>query len=109
MINACVLVGRVKEVPEIHTTAKGTSVAHMVVEADRPFRNEDGTLDSDDFKVTLWKGVAEEAASLCKPGDMIGIKGRLQASVFNREGKNFYNCEVIAEKVSFLSARMENS
>lgn len=107
MINQCVLVGKVKDLPEIRTTSKGTSVAHMVVEADRSFRNDDGSLSSDLFKVTLWTGIAEECVSLCKPGDLIGIKGRMQSNVFEKEGRQFYNCEVIAEKVSFLSQRMD--
>lgn len=107
MINQCVLVGTVEQLPEIKTTSKGTTVAHMVVKTDRCFRNEDGTLSNDLFKVTLWKGIAEECVSLCKPGSLIGIKGRLSSSVHEKEGKNFYNCEVIAEKVSFLSQRME--
>ncbi|NCB33371.1 MAG: single-stranded DNA-binding protein [Erysipelotrichia bacterium] len=107
MINSCVLVGKVKEMPEIKTTAKGTSVAHLVLEADRPFRNEDGTLSADIFNVTLWKGIAEETASICKPGDLIGIRGRMQANAYVKDERTYYNCEVIAEKVAFLSKRME--
>ncbi|MBQ6591296.1 MAG: single-stranded DNA-binding protein, partial [Solobacterium sp.] len=49
MMNVFVLVGKVKEKPEVSTTAKGNSVAHMIVEADRNFRNEDGSLSSDLF------------------------------------------------------------
>ena len=107
MINSCVLVGKVKEVPVIQTTAKGTVVAHMLVETDRPFRNEDGSTDSDLFKVTLWKGIAEETASVCVPGDIIGIRGRMQSSANTKEDRTYYNCEVIAEKVSFPSRRQE--
>ncbi len=107
MINTCVLVGKVVEPPEIRTTSKGNTVATLLVEADHPFRNEDGSLSADLFQVTLWKGIAEECASVCRPGDLIGIKGRLQASVNEKNGRSFYNCNVVAEKVSFLSQRMK--
>ena len=53
MINQCVLVGKVVREPEIRTTPKGNTIAHMLVEADRSFRNEDGSLSSDVFHVTL--------------------------------------------------------
>ena len=46
MINQCVLVGKVVREPEIRTTPKGNTIAHMLVEADRSFRNEDGSLSS---------------------------------------------------------------
>ncbi len=107
MINSCVLVGKVKEMPEIKTTMRGTTVAHLVLEADRPFRNDDGSLSADTFNITLWKGIAEETASICKPGDLIGIRGRMQANTYIKDDRTYYNCEVIAEKVAFLSKRME--
>jgi single-strand DNA-binding protein len=106
MINQCVLVGKVKELPEVRTTSKGNTVADLILETDRSFRSDDGQIGTDCFKVVLWRGIAEETASIVKVGDLIGVKGRLQASVREKEGLNFYNCEVIAEKVSFLSARM---
>ncbi len=53
MINQCVLVGRVKEIPEIQMTSKGNAVAHMLVETDKAFRNEDGSLSTDVFRVVL--------------------------------------------------------
>lgn len=106
MINQCVLVGKVVAEPEIRTTSKGNTVASLLVEADRSFRNEDGSLSSDLFQVTLWKGIAEECSAICRPGSLIGIKGRLQADVYEKNGRSYYNCGIVAEKVSFLSERM---
>ena len=105
MLNQCVLVGKVVHTPEIYTTPKGTTVAQMVVETDRSFRNEDGTLSTDQFQVTLLKGIAEQCASVCKPGSLIALKGRLNSDLYEKEGKTYYNCSVIAEKVSFLDHR----
>lgn len=106
MLNQCALVGKIYAEPTMQKTAKGNTVAHMLVETDRNFRNEDGTLSSDIFQVTLWKGIAEECMSLCKEGSYVAIKGRLQANVYEKNDRSFYNCEVIAEKVSFISERI---
>ena len=102
MLSNCVVVGRVAEAPTISKSAKGNSIAHMVVECDRPFRNEDGTLVKDKFKVFLWRGIAEECEAQCELGSLVAIKGRLQANNYEREDKQFYNCEIIAEKVSYV-------
>ena len=39
MLNFMVLVGKVKEIPEIRLTAAGTKIATMLLEVDRGFRN----------------------------------------------------------------------
>lgn len=101
-MNLCVLVGTVKEVPEIYTSPKGITYAYMVMETERNFRNEDGSLSQDIFKVTLWKGIAEECAAACKVGSLIAVKGRLKSEPYEKNEKTYYNCEVLAEKVSFL-------
>ncbi len=59
MLNQCALVGRVKELPVSKTTSQGNTVAQLVLEVDRNFRNSDGTLSTDLFQITLWKGIAE--------------------------------------------------
>ncbi|NLC96616.1 MAG: single-stranded DNA-binding protein [Erysipelotrichaceae bacterium] len=109
MLNQCVLVGKVKELPTIKQTNNGNTYAQLILEVDRNFRNSDGTLSSDLFQVTLWKGIAETCLNLCKLNDVIALKGRLQASVYESEkNKTYYNAEVIAEKVSFITSRIEN-
>lgn len=107
MLNSCELVGKVVGLPEISTTQKGVTVGHMLVEADRNFRNEDGNFASDTFNVTLWKGIAEECMDVCKDGSIVAIRGRLRSEPYESNGRTFYNCEVIAEKVSYLDQRMK--
>ncbi|MBR2991376.1 MAG: single-stranded DNA-binding protein [Solobacterium sp.] len=105
MMNVFLLVGKVKEVPVVSTTAKGNNIAHMIVEADRNFRNEDGSLSSDLFKVTLWKGIADECAAICGEGSLVAIRGRLKSDVYTRNDREYYNNEIIAEQVKFLDGR----
>lgn len=103
MLNTCVIVGRVIETPQIRTTSKGQNVANLIVECDRLFRNDDGTLSTDFFSVTLWRGVAEECAAVCHVGSVVAIKARMQSNQVERGGMTFYNVEIIAEKVAFLN------
>lgn len=105
MLNQVVLVGRVAELPEIKETASGIKLAQMLIEVDRSFRNSQGEYEKDLFMCTLWRGIAETAIAQCEVGSLIGVKGRLQAGNFDtKEHSKFYYCEVVAEKVSFLSA-----
>ena len=101
-MNQFMLVGRVKELPAMTKSSKGIVVGKMVVEAERNFRNEDGSVSLDEFQVILWRGIAEECVAACKLGNLIAVRGRVKSDVYDRNGINYYNTEIVAEKVSFL-------
>lgn len=103
MNNVCI-VGKVSKLPELKETNNGNKVASLEVEVERNFANSDGEVESDIFAVTLWKGLAESSLNICNVGSVVGIKGRLSARAFDtREGNKFYYCEIVAEKLSFIS------
>ena len=101
-MNECVIVGQLKSMPEISSVGNGVPVANLIVESDRNFRNEDGTFGTDVFRVSVWRGQAEQAANLLKPGDMIAIRGRLSGRAVKKEDRTNYFTEVIAESVEYL-------
>ncbi|MBQ3459303.1 MAG: single-stranded DNA-binding protein [Solobacterium sp.] len=103
MLTSCVLVGRVKEKPEVTMSSKGTTMATLLLETERPFRNENGSVSHDVFRIFLWRGIAEECAQMCSPGSIVAVRGRMQSTPFEREdGRTWYNCEIFAEKVSYI-------
>jgi single-strand DNA-binding protein len=99
MNNIC-LVGKIVVLPEVKETINGSKVATLEVEVERNFPNSDGEYESDIFVVTLWKGLAENASALCEVDSIVGIKGRLLSK---QSDKGFRYCEIIAEKLSFIS------
>ncbi len=101
-MNECVVVGRILEEPQIRKTSKGTTVASILVESDRNFRDEDGEIATDIFNISVWKGAAEMAASVAKPGATIAVRGRLSGRMVQKEEKTYYFCEVVAEHIDYL-------
>ena len=106
MLNQVIIAGVVKEEPLLKKTSSGLHYANLIVEVKKEFRNTEGNYDSDVFSILLWRSVAEHCISICKEGNLVAIKGRLQSSLFNREdGSVFYNYEIIADKVFFLEQK----
>lgn len=98
------MVGKVVTLPEIKETVNGSKVASLEVEVERNFPNSEGLYESDVFLVTLWKGLAESCCNLCEVNSIVGIKGRLNAKNFDtKEGNKFLYCEIVAEKLSFIT------
>lgn len=105
MINSCTMVGRIARMPELLEDEHGSQRYVLLLEVERPFRNTRGQYDSDVFPVELWRGSAEMTKDHCQVGAYIGLRGRLEnVSFLDREGKKEERMEIIAEKISFLSA-----
>ena len=106
MMNIFIAIGKLVEVPVLKETTNGTKHATLLLEVERGFRNSDGVFENDLMQVEIWRGVAETVVDCCKIGELLTIKGRVQANPYqNNEGVNFINYDIIAEKVTFLSNR----
>ena len=71
----------------------------------RTYKNLNGEYDTDFIDCTLWTGVAENTSEYCKTGDILGVRGRIQSRIIEKDdGTKYKKMEIIAEKVSFLSS-----
>jgi single-strand DNA-binding protein len=103
MLNQVVIVGRLVKDPVSIETSDGRKIANVTLAVQRNFRNHEGIYETDFIDCTLWKGVAESTVQYCSKGSIIGIKGRLNTSLYKTsDGKSRKKMEVIAEKISFI-------
>lgn len=105
MLNQVILVGRLTSDPEAVTLDKGHKKSVFNVAVPRSFKNQNGEYDTDFIRCVLWDAIAASTSEYCKKGDIVGIKGRIQVSVFEKDEKKEYITEVVAEKVTFLSSK----
>ena len=102
-MNACFLSGKLVEKPEIKTTASGLKMAQLLVDVEKNFRNQNGELEIERYACTIWRAVAETVIDTCQEGDIIAVRGRLQANNYTTKDQiDRYNCEIIAENVSIV-------
>ncbi len=106
MLNQVVIAGRLVSDPEIVTTDNNKKRTIVTVAVPRSYKNVNGTYDTDFIRCILWGGIAESTCEYCQKGDIVGVKGRLQTSNYEKDdGEKVYVTDVIAEKVSFLSSK----
>ncbi len=110
-MNHVVLVGKLQEDPKVIENASSYKKVVLVISTRRNFRNSDGIYESDEFQVSLWRGMAEEILNTAKCGDMLSIKGRFQANNYVKpeSTSKFYNIEIIAEQVMILNKLLESN
>ena len=105
MLNQVILVGRLAHNPELQFTETGKKRSIVTLAVPRNFKNTNGEYDTDFLDCVLWTGIAENTAEYFKTGDILGIKGRLQSRIIEKDdGTKYKKMEIIAEKVSFLAA-----
>lgn len=106
MLNQSIIVGRIVQEPEIRETESGTKVTNITLAVQRPYKNINGEYDTDFIPCVLWKGIAETTTEYCKKGDLIGVRGRIQTKVLEKEDNSKkYLTELVAERVTFLSSK----
>lgn len=105
MLNQVILVGRLVRTPELQLTESGKKRSLITLAVSRGYKNQNGEYDTDFLDCTLWTGIAENTAEYCKSGDVIGVKGRIQARLIdNDDGTKHKKMEIVADKVTFLSS-----
>ena len=105
MLNQENLVWRIVKSPELQLTETGRKMSIITLAVPRSYKNINGEYDTDFLDCTLWTNIAENTAEYCKTGDVIGIKGRVQSRLVEKEdGTKIKKTDIIAEKVTFLSS-----
>lgn len=104
MLNQTVIVGRIARDPELRETENGKKVTNVTLAVPRSFKNSNGEYETDFISCVLWKGIAESTVEYCKKGDLVGVKGRIQTRVYEKDEEKKYSTEIVAEKITFLSS-----
>ena len=108
MLNQVVLVGRLVKDPQLVETETNKKMSRVTIAIPRNFKNMDGEYETDFINCILWDIAAKNTVDYCKKGDIVGIKGRIQSSVVEKDEEKKYYVDVIAERVTFLSNKKQD-
>ncbi len=105
VMNQVILVGRLCQDPELLSVKNQKQMTSITLAINRHFKNNDGIYETDFIRCVLWNGIAANTTEYCHKGDIVGVKGRLQTSVYEDDDNNKkYGMDVVAEKITFLSS-----
>ena len=105
MLNQIILVGRLTRSIVVNSSENGVKLATISLAIPRSFKNSEGTYDTDFIDCVAFDTIAVNAQEYCDKGDVLGIKGRVQSRVIEKDGKKEYLMDIVAEKVTFLSSK----
>ncbi len=105
MLNQIILVGRLTRDISVNKSENGVKVATISIAVPRSFKNVEGVYDTDFIDCVAFDLVAENTSQYCSKGDIVGIKGRVQTKIVEKEDKKENTLEIICEKITFLSSK----
>ena len=105
MLNQLILVGRLVKKPELKEAENKKKYTFVTLAVPRSFKNINGEYDTDFIDCVLWDNVALNTVQYCNKGDIIGVRGRIQTRLVEKEDTKNSVLEVIAEKITFLSSK----
>jgi single-strand DNA-binding protein len=106
LFNHVTLVGRMTRDPDLRFTPEGTAVSNFTLAMNRPFKNGNGEYEPDFIQCIIWRKGAENTASYCKKGSLVGVTGRIQSRSYDTDdGQRVYVTEVIVDRIRFLDRK----
>lgn len=105
MLNQIILVGRLTRDITVNKSENGVKVATISIAVPRSFKNVEGVYDTDFIDCVAFDIIAENTSEYCSKGDIVGIKGRVQSNVVEKDDKKENKLEIICEKITFLSSK----
>lgn len=102
MFNEIIVIGKLVNKPVLRETPNGIKLSTIVLEVERPYRNNIGVKEKDFINCVLWKGISTQVNDCCDVGSILGIKGRLQSKSYETSDQTITSLEVKVEHVEFM-------
>lgn len=102
-MNNCSIVGNLTADPQHRTTQTGVSVCSFTVAVNRRGA-KDGQPQADFFRVTAWRGLADNCAKWLVKGKKVGVTGSISASAYmGNDHQPHASLDLNADDIEFLS------
>lgn len=113
MINILTIMGRLVSDPKIIETENKKKTI-VTIRVPRSYKDLNGVYKSDVVDCVLWSEMAQQVCELCKKGDLLAVKGRIQSSVTIDDGTTYdetvkNELTIVVEKVTFLASGKQSS
>ena len=111
-INKVILIGNSGRDVELRYTPSGSAIANVALACSRTWKDKQGQKQEETewVRVVFYDKLAEIVGEYVKKGKSIYVEGRLKTRKWqDKDGKDVYTTEVIAEQMQLLGGREESA
>lgn len=104
-MNNYTLIGRLVKDVEIKESENKKKFAYITIAVNRTYKNANDEYDTDFIDMIVWNELAERVAEYCHKGDLVGVNGRIETRIVEKEDHNEKVMGLVCDKVSFLQSK----
>lgn len=107
-VNKVILIGNLGKDPEVRYMPSGEAITNINIATTDNWKDKSGEKQerTEWHKIAFFGKLAEIAGEYLKKGNPVYIEGRLQTRKWqDKEGKDRYTTEIVAEKMQMLGGR----
>ena len=111
-VNKAILIGNLGKDPEVRYLEGGTAVATFSIATSETYKNRNGELitTTDWHNIVVWRKLAEITEKYLKKGNKVYVEGKLKTRSWqDQDGNTRYTTEVVADNLTMLGGRKEES
>lgn len=102
MLNKVILIGHSSRKPSLKESSSGTKYANFSIATNTGYGEKKTT---DWHEITAFGKLAEICSQYIDKGTMVYIEGRIQYSVYEKDGQKHKSVSIIANEVTLLSSK----
>ena len=107
-MNRLFIIGNLTNNPDVRVTQNGDKVCSFGVAVNRRRARAQGQEQTDFFRVSAWRGLAENCEKYLAKGRKVAVTGSVSVNVYTTQnGVTRASMEVIADDVEFLTPKSE--
>jgi len=112
-INKVILIGNLGKDPEVRVLENGTKLARFSIATSESYTDKttgERRSITDWHNIVVWRGLAEVVEKYLTKGQKVYIEGKLKTRSWQDEaGATKYSTEVVADNMTMLSSKAENT
>ena len=111
-VNKVILIGNLGKDPEVRHLDNGVAVANFSLATTESYTNKQGDRvnQTEWHNIVLWRGLADIAEKYLKKGNSVYVEGKISTRKWeDKEGNARYSTDIIADKMTMLGAKQENT
>jgi single-strand DNA-binding protein len=103
-LNMVQLIGNLGADPELKYTPSQRAVCNMRLATSMTWKDKSGAKQekTEWHRVTVWGEMGEACSKYLAKGSSCYVQGRLETSMYEKDGQKHYSTNVVAERVTFL-------
>ena len=104
-MNLCIEIGRLTNKPELRYTTSNIATTRFTLAIKKNVPNKEGNYGTDFISCVAYNKTAELISKYLDKGRQTAIRGHIETSNYEKDGKKVYTTDIVVDEIKFLDTK----